>query len=162
MHRGQLSQTLMVPTFMRYLEFSFSFSGTDTFFGVEGLAALNASLSSLHLTYRPSLFDWNIKYFAENDVYHIWIHPSVLFPWSKWISSMIGHRYIQFIQTFITINTAFSSSQEYKGRVNDVDLAFNAPLGSFDTATSSKDSTNAIPMVTLDQSVISNCTGFKK
>lgn len=74
---------------------------------------------------------------------------------------MLGHRYCQFIQTFITINTAFSSPQEYQGQVNDFHLTFNAPLGSFDAAASSKDPTNAIPMVTLDQFMIPDCTGIR-
>lgn len=69
------------------------------------------------------------------------------------MSSMIGHRYCQFIQTFIiTITTAFSSPQEYQGQLDDLHLVFNAPFGSFDAAASSKDPINAIPKVTLDQS----------
>lgn len=36
--------------------------------------------------------------------------------------------------------------------MDDFHLAFNAPIGSFDAAASSKDPTNATPKVTLDQS----------
>lgn len=74
---------------------------------------------------------------------------------------MTGHRFCRFIQTFITINTALSSPQEYQGQVNDFHLTFNAPFGSFDVAASSKDLTNAISMVTLDQSMLPDCTGFR-
>lgn len=76
---------------------------------------------------------------------------------------MIGHRYCQFIQTFIiTINTAFSSPQEYQGQVNDFHLAFNAPFGSFDAAASSKDPTNVTPKVSLDQSTLQIARDSKK
>lgn len=68
---------------------------------------------------------------------------------------MIGHRYYQFLQFFITIITAFSSPQ---GQVNEFHLPYNTPFGSFNAAASSKDPTNALPMVTLDQFIVSDCT----
>lgn len=75
---------------------------------------------------------------------------------------MMRRRYYQFLQSLLTINTAFSSPQVSQGQVNDFHLAFSPPFGSFDAAASSKDLTNAIPMVTLDQSMLVDHTGLKK
>lgn len=120
---------------------------------------LCASLSWLALTlsYRASWLDRSIKYFAENDDCHIWFHQfslSLSLGINGYQVTMIGHRYCQLIYTFIiTIHTAFSSPQEYQGKVDDFHLAFNAPFGSFDAAARTKDPTNATPKVTLDQSM---------
>lgn len=75
---------------------------------------------------------------------------------------MISRRYYQFLWSFITINTAFSSPQVFQGQVNDLHVAYSPPFESFDAAASLKDPTNAIPMVTPDQSVVVGCTRLKR
>ena len=75
---------------------------------------------------------------------------------------MISRRYYQFLWSFIPINTAFSTPQVFQGQLNDLQVAYSPPFESFGAAASLKDYTNAIPMVTPDQSIVVGCTKTKK